>query len=467
VPTNPLEYTFDGQETGYFCGPASVQIALRCRGIERSETELAKALGTTTFGTNSSADVVQALNQILGAGTYADRYIGATVTDAQVAQLRAELVAGIDAGFAMVANVVGTVRPLSGGSFAYNGGHYVAVTGYRAGGDEAYVADVVRPAQYWVTTKALAVWIAERGYSYYAVPVPVEGVDYAWSRPDPAGLYAAGKRFASRYLSYDRTGKNLTLAEAEQLAAAGIAVVANWEWRAGDAKAGYDAGRKYAAEAVRQAAACGMPAGRPIYFSVDYDPAGDYAPVSAYFQGIGSVLPLEQVGAYGGYDTIEHLLSTSLIRWAWQTYAWSGGRWHPGAHVQQYHNGIVLAGGDLDLNRAMVADFGQWTPGGQDMASDDELYIQHVMNYRLEAIVAMRDPIRFRPCSASRRSWSRTCWRRRSKPCRRATGTSTRRRSSPRSAGRANSPAPRCAMPSPTSARAARRRSAPTRMPRP
>lgn len=190
-----------------------------------------------------------------------------------------------------------------------------------------------------------------------------EGVDYAWSRPDPATLYAAGKRFASRYLSYDRSGKNLTLAEAEQLAAAGISVVANWEWQTGDAKGGYDVGRKYAQEAVRQAAACGMPAGRPIYFSVDYDPAGAYAIVDAYFRGIGSVLPVEQIGAYGGYDTIAHLLDFGLIWWAWQTYAWSAGRWHPGAHVQQYRNGVLLAGGDLDLDRAMVDDFGQWTPG--------------------------------------------------------------------------------------------------------
>lgn len=197
----------------------------------------------------------------------------------------------------------------------------------------------------------------------------LEGVDYAWSRPDPAGLYAAGKRFASRYLSYDTTGKNLTLAEAERLAAAGLAVVANWEWQAGDAKKGYGAGAQYAAEAVRQAAACGMPAGRPIYFSVDYDPAGAYGPVDDYFRGILSVLPLSEVGAYGGYDTIQHLFNAGLISWGWQTYAWSGGRWLKGAHVQQYQNGVNLAGGELDLDRAMVDDYGQWTPGGDDVTA--------------------------------------------------------------------------------------------------
>jgi Rv2525c-like, glycoside hydrolase-like domain len=198
-------------------------------------------------------------------------------------------------------------------------------------------------------------------------------VDYAWSRPDPAGLYAAGKRFASRYLSYDTTGKNLTAAEADELVAAGLAVVCNWEWQAGDARNGYDAGRKYAQEAAKQAAACGMPAGRPIYFSVDYDPAGYYGQIDAYFRGIASVLPVEQIGAYGGYDTIDYLLAGGLIRWAWQTYAWSGGRWHPGAHVQQYRNGVIVAGGDVDLNRATVDDFGQWPARGDDMAlTDDE-----------------------------------------------------------------------------------------------
>lgn len=200
----------------------------------------------------------------------------------------------------------------------------------------------------------------------------IEGVDYAWSRPDPAELYAAGKRFASRYLSYDRTGKNLTAGEAAQLAAAGIAVVCNWEWQEGDASNGYDTGRTYALEAVRQAAAVGMPAGRPIYFSVDFDPAGAYDAVDAYFRGIASVLPVEQIGAYGGYDTIDHLLSAGLIRWAWQTYAWSAGRWHPGAHVQQYRNGVIIAGGDLDLNRALVDDFGQWGIG-EDMTPEQLL----------------------------------------------------------------------------------------------
>ena len=51
----------------------------------------------------------------------------------------------------------------------------------------------------------------------------VEGVDYSWSRPDPAALVKAGKRFVIRYVSYDQTGKNLTRKEADAIRAAAVA----------------------------------------------------------------------------------------------------------------------------------------------------------------------------------------------------------------------------------------------------
>jgi len=53
--------------------------------------------------------------------------------------------------------------------------------------------------------------------------VAVEGVDYSWSRPDPAALIKAGKRFVIRYVSYDQTGKNLTRKEADAIRAAAVA----------------------------------------------------------------------------------------------------------------------------------------------------------------------------------------------------------------------------------------------------
>src|SRR4029079_4505302 len=63
------------------------------------------------------------------------------------------------------------------------------------------------------------------------VVVTERGVDYAWSRPtSPQALRSAGYTFVARYLSYDTTGKNLSAGEAQGLFAAGIDVVANWEW---------------------------------------------------------------------------------------------------------------------------------------------------------------------------------------------------------------------------------------------
>lgn len=67
----------------------------------------------------------------------------------------------------VVANVVGTATDLDGGSHTFDGGHYIAVTGYRDGGDQMKIADSAdasRP-EYWISTDVLADWIASRGYS--------------------------------------------------------------------------------------------------------------------------------------------------------------------------------------------------------------------------------------------------------------------------------------------------------------
>jgi Domain of unknown function (DUF1906) len=192
-----------------------------------------------------------------------------------------------------------------------------------------------------------------------------KGVDYAWERPDPKVLYAQGIRFVSRYISWNTDGKNLTHDEARKLSDAGLMVVCNWEFAATEAAQGYQRGMTNAREAIRQAAACGMPYGRPIYFSVDFAPSDAQWPdVIAYFAGIRSVIPVRQIGVYGGYDTIVRAVSGGWARWFWQTYAWSGGRWHPAAHVRQTRNHVLMAGVMLDLDDAMVTDYGQWNTRG-------------------------------------------------------------------------------------------------------
>jgi hypothetical protein len=191
---------------------------------------------------------------------------------------------------------------------------------------------------------------------------PRYGVDYAWARPTPAHLKAQGYTFAARYLSYDTTGKNLTAGEANQLKAAGIDIVANWEWGADDALDGYQRGVEHAKTAESQAKAAGMPAGRPIYFSVDFDATpGQQAAIDAYMDGVASVIGRSRTGAYGGYWVIKRLFDHGKITWGWQTYAWSGGQWDPRAQLRQIQNGIE--NGQLDKDEAVAADFGQWGAG--------------------------------------------------------------------------------------------------------
>jgi hypothetical protein len=191
------------------------------------------------------------------------------------------------------------------------------------------------------------------------------GLDYAWSRPSsPQDLRAAGYTFVVRYLSYDTTGKNLTANEAQGLLAAGIDIVSNWEWGANDALQGYSTGRTQAQQAQALAAGCGMPPGRPIYFSVDFDVAeAQQAAINDYFDGVASVLGIDGVGAYGGYYAIQRLFDAGKIRWGWQTYAWSGGQWEPRAQLRQIQNDVTVAGAAGDIDQSVADDFGQWGPG--------------------------------------------------------------------------------------------------------
>ena len=199
-----------------------------------------------------------------------------------------------------------------------------------------------------------------------------EGIDYAFGRPTMAALKAAGIKFVCRYLSHSPS-KNLTPAEARKLTDAGIWIVVVWETTAKRALAGHAAGAADARDARAQARDCGMPDDRPVYFAVDWDASsGQQATINAYLDGAASVLGRDQVGIYGGYGPVRRALNGGHAKWAWQTYAWSGGRWDSRAQLQQYSNGHTIGGVDCDYDRAEASDYGQWrvgvTPGEDDMA---------------------------------------------------------------------------------------------------
>jgi hypothetical protein len=191
-----------------------------------------------------------------------------------------------------------------------------------------------------------------------------KGIDYSWGRPSPAAIKAAGYTFVCRYLSWDTTGKNLTKAEAQALSTVGIDVTCNWEYATKEALSGYSQGVRNAQEAQRQAIACGMPAHRPIYFSVDFDATpSQQGAINSYLDGIASVIGRDRCGAYGGYYVIKRLFDASKIRWGWQTYAWSGGQWDRRAQLRQVQNDIQVGGADCDADEALAEDFGQWRTG--------------------------------------------------------------------------------------------------------
>ncbi|MFR0351777.1 glycoside hydrolase domain-containing protein [Streptomyces sediminimaris] len=200
----------------------------------------------------------------------------------------------------------------------------------------------------------------------------IPGLDYAWSHPGGAAVKAAGKKFACRYLSPDRS-KNLSRAEADDLAAHGVSSVVVWESTAKRPLSGKSAGAEDAKAAAAQAAACGMPSSRPIYFAVDFDATpGQQTAINAYLDGAASVLGRARVGVYGGYYVVKRALDGGHAKWAWQTFAWSGGQWDKRAAIRQGKQASI-GGVSCDLNTALADDYGQWMPGITPQEDDMQL----------------------------------------------------------------------------------------------
>jgi hypothetical protein len=200
-----------------------------------------------------------------------------------------------------------------------------------------------------------------------------KGCDYAWERPSMSALRNAGITFACRYVSPDRTGKNLSAQEANALRGNGIDVVTNFEFAIFGPLNGYRQGQYDARLADSQHRQCGGPADRPIYFSLDWDVrTRDLPAVESYFDGVKSVLGYDRTGVYGGIFVCDHLDGQRRAKFVWQTYAWSYGHWTPSAHLRQIQNGVRIGGDDVDIDQSMSSDFGQWgghTPSGGEAPS--------------------------------------------------------------------------------------------------
>jgi hypothetical protein len=166
-----IDYEFQWQETGYWCGPAATRMALTGRGYFYSQGAIANALGTTTEGTSSVYEITRVLNDFGDTQFYETRMIpGTWATDEEIALLRSDVRYDIANGYPIVANVVGTAVDVDGNSHTYSGGHYLAVVGYRDDGNAVRIADSAvvganPTGSYWMSTERLAHWIGLRGYS--------------------------------------------------------------------------------------------------------------------------------------------------------------------------------------------------------------------------------------------------------------------------------------------------------------
>jgi hypothetical protein len=213
------------------------------------------------------------------------------------------------------------------------------------------------------------------GYPSAASAATRLGLDFnTYPNPSPSTISADGYSFVCQYLAGPGA---LTRNSAQAFIAAGIDVVCNWEMAQYAPRNGYSQGVTDAQAALSAATAAGMPAGRPIYFSLDWDvQSADLTAIEAYFDGIASVIGRACTGAYGGYYAIQQLFDNGKISWGWQTYAWSGGSWDSRAQLRQIQNDIQVGGTTVDEDQAVAGDFGQWgvsvppPPSGAGNASD-------------------------------------------------------------------------------------------------
>ncbi len=187
----------------------------------------------------------------------------------------------------------------------------------------------------------------------------------------------------ARYVA-PQSDKRLSIAERDALWNAGLGIYLVWENNANDMLGGASAGREDATEARRQARALGFPADCPIFHAADEDFSTSQlaGPITAYSKAAAEVHGgVRHYGVYGGIRSIKYVADHHLATYLWQTYAWSGGKWDSRAQLQQYRNGVVVAGGEVDLCRA-TTDNGRWT---MPLSTADKAFITKAVHDAIAA----------------------------------------------------------------------------------
>lgn len=197
-------------------------------------------------------------------------------------------------------------------------------------------------------------------------PLHREGIDYTAMAPQAAKALLAKLNhgtdpgFVGRYVSTPGNPKNMHYDEQKALNAFRVASMLFMETTANRSTAGFAAGHADARSAQNQHKILGRPDKNAdgtyvaIFGTVDFDARP--AQVHAYLVGFKSVLG-RRAGIYGSYAVVKYAMEQLGYRYGCQAYAWSGGRWHKGAQIQQYLNTA-----QYDHDRTMAYDCGLLEP---------------------------------------------------------------------------------------------------------
>ena len=215
-------------------------------------------------------------------------------------------------------------------------------------------------------------------------------IDFAMRQIPAQDIRAAGHSGVVNYVSLSRPGssfgaKPITRPYAESLAAAGLAIVSNYQYgkpggsAPSDFTRGFAGGVSDARTAWQLHTAAGGGQSAPVFFTVDDDINRDTWNNVAlqWFRGINSVLGVQRTGVYGGINVCQWAAADGVIgnsrtpghRWAWQTRSWSHGQRESTAVLYQEvvntpsNPGPLLGGIHIDVDEVLAPDFGQWDLG--------------------------------------------------------------------------------------------------------
>lgn len=185
--------------------------------------------------------------------------------------------------------------------------------------------------------------------------------------PFASRIASEGMKFVARYYS-NTASKNLTLAEAHTLSAAGLQLLTVYE-DANDNLASFTVakGTGQAAKALQLAATINQPAGSAIYFAVDFDPQPNdiRGPVMQYFQAVHQVFSAAPtqftIGVYGSGLTCRLIRDAGFARFTWlscSTGFQESNQFRPQANIVQSVPRPLFEGLEIDDDIAQTTEFG-------------------------------------------------------------------------------------------------------------